>query len=111
MPACSDKLKEPQGGLDGADIAFITHVTGSTDVGRSAKQNCISLTQRLGLRGPRQRGHMSGEGLYTALPQCVRAERQGQEAVRQDEKLLPKRDKEGITIYFQRHTHFSGQGP
>ena len=46
-----DKLRKAQGGLDGADIAFITHITGSTNGGRLAKQDHTSLSLRLVLRG------------------------------------------------------------
>ena len=46
---------KPQGGLGGADRAFITPVTGSSAGCRSAKQEGTYLSPRLDLRGPRQR--------------------------------------------------------
>ena len=36
---------------------------------------------------------------------CIHAEGKGQEAITQDTKLLPKGDKDGITIHFQSNTY------
>ena len=53
--APSDKPEKPQGGLDGADIAFIIHITGGTNGGRPGQhlpetQTCFKGSQTKGAR-------------------------------------------------------------